>query len=146
MEKNCVIEKSESEWASPIVIVRKKDGGVWLCVDYRKLNHVTKFDAYPMPRIEELLDEFGNAKYITTIDLAKGYWQVPLENADQKKKAFTTPNELYQLITMPVGLSGAPATFQRMIDKVLRGLNLFVGVYLDDMLFTVIHGKITLHI
>ena len=58
---------------------RKKDGGVRLCVDYMKLKHVTKFDAYPMPQIEELLDEFGNAKYITTLDLAKGYWQVPLE-------------------------------------------------------------------
>ena len=137
MEKQGIIEKSESEWASPLVIVTKKDGGVRLCVDYRKLNQETKFDAYPMPRIEELLDEIGKAKFITTLDLAKGYWQVPLAKEDREKTAFTTPNGLYQFLTMPFGLSGAPATFQRMMDEVLRGLNSFVGVYLDDI---VIHS------
>ena len=137
MEKQGIIEKSESEWASPLVIVTKKDGGVRLCVDYRKLNQETKFDAYPMPRIEELLDEIGKAKFITTLDLAKGYWQVPLAEEDREKTAFTTPNGLYQFLTMPFGLSGAPATFQRMMDEVLRGLNSFVGVYLDDI---VIHS------
>ena len=70
MERNGIIEKSESEWAFPLVIVTKKDGGVCLCVDYRQLNQITKFDAYPMPRIEELLDKIGNAGYITTLDLA----------------------------------------------------------------------------
>ena len=138
MEKQGIIEKSESEWASPLVIVTKKDGGVRLCVDYRKLNQETKFDAYPMPRIEELLDEIGKAKFITTLDLAKGYWQVPLASKDREKMAFTTPNGLYQFLTMPFGLSGAPATFQRMMDEVLRGLNSFVGVYLDDI---VIHSE-----
>ena len=71
MERDGIIEKSESAWASPLVVVTKKDGGIRLCVDYRKLNQVTKFDTYPMPRAEELLDEIGNAQFITTIDLAK---------------------------------------------------------------------------
>ncbi len=117
MEKAGIIQKSESEWASPLVIVKKKDGGLRLCVDYRKLNQITKFDAYPMPRIEELLDSIGNAKFIKTLDLSKGYWQVPMKKEDQEKTAFTTPKGLYQFTTMPFGLSGAPATFQRMMDE-----------------------------
>ena len=133
MEKNGIIELSESEWASPLVIVSKKDGGIRLCVDYRKLNQNTKFDAYPMPRIEEMLDKIGNSRFITTLDLAKGYWQVPVDPADREKTAFTSPKGLYQFVTMPFGLSGAPATFQRMMDSILRETELFTGVYLDDI-------------
>ena len=90
-----------------------------------------------MPRIEELLDQIGNAEYITTLDLAKGYWQVPMHLEDQDKTAFTSPRGLYQFTTMPFGLSGAPATFQRLMDDVLRGTESFAGVYLDDI---VIHS------
>ena len=71
MEKNGVTEKSESEWASPLVTVNKKDGGIRLCVDYRELNKTTKFDAYPMPSVDEMLDQIGNAQFISTLDLAK---------------------------------------------------------------------------
>ena len=138
MERHGIIEKSNSEWASPLVIVTKKDGGIRLCVDYRQLNQVTKFDAYPMPRIEELLDNIGSAEFVTTLDLAKGYWQVPLEPEDRDKTAFTSPRGLYQFTTMPFGLSGAPATFQRLMDDVLRGTESFAGVYLDDI---VIHSS-----
>lgn len=133
MEKTGIIEKSESEWASPLVIVKKKYGGIRLCVDYRKLNQVTKFDAYPMPRIEELLDRIGNTHFITTLDLAKGYWQVPMDKEDREKTAFISPKELYQFTTMPFGLRGAPATFQRMMDTILRGTESFSSVYLDDI-------------
>ena len=138
MERDGIIEKSESEWASPLVVVTKKDGGIRLCVDYRKLNQVTKFDAYLMPRVDELLDKIGNAQFITTLDLAKGYGQVPVSKDDREKTGFVSPKGLYQFITMPFGLSGAPATFQRMMDSVLRGTEAFAGVYLDDI---VIYSK-----
>ena len=133
MEESGIIEPSRSEWASPIVVARKKDGGIRLCVDYRKLNASTPMDAYPMPRTDELLDKLGNAKYITTLDLARGYWQVPMAEKDRPKTAFITPNGLYQFRVMPFGLNGAPATFQRMMDQVIRGLESFSGDYLDDI-------------
>ena len=81
-----------------------------------------------------MLDAVGKAQYITTLDLAKGYWQVPLEDTDREKTAFTSPIGLLQFCVMPFRLSGAPATFQRLMDRVLRGLGDFVGVYLDDII------------
>lgn len=128
-----VVEESSSAWASPIVVVGKKDGSNRICVDYRKLNAQTKFDAYPMPRIDEMLDAIGQSQYLTTLDLAKGYWQVPMEPEDREKTAFTSPLGLLQFTVMPFGLSGAPATFQRLMDSVLRGTEEYAGVYLDDI-------------
>ena len=93
------------------MIVTKKDGGVRPCVDYRKLNQITKFDAYPMPRIQELLDRICDARFITLLDLAKGYWQVPMSSKDREKTAFVSPSGLFQFVTMPFGLSRVPATF-----------------------------------
>ena len=133
MDESGVIEPSHSEWSSPIVIVKKKDGNIRLCVDYRRLNSVTPVDPYPMPRTDELIDQIGQAKHITTLDLSKGYWQVPMKNEDRVKTAFSTPNGLFQFKVMPFGLSGAPATFQRMMDRVIRGMEDFAGVYLDDI-------------
>ena len=78
---------------------------------------MTKYDAYPMPRIEEMLDQIGNAHFITTLDLAKGYWQVPMSEEDKEKTAFVSPKGLFQFVTMPFGLCGAPAMFQRMMDS-----------------------------
>ena len=104
-----VIEPSQSDWASPIVLVRKKDGSIRLCVDYRKLNAQSKVDAYPMPRIEDILDRVGKANFITTLDLAQGYWQVPVADEDRHKTAFTSRFGLYQFCVMPYGLNGAPA-------------------------------------
>ena len=133
MEENGVIEPSCSEWASPIVVAKKKDGSIRLCIDYRKLNAATPMDAYPMPRVDELLDKIGGAKFISTLDLARGYWQVPVAEKDRAKTAFITPNGLYQFRVMPFGLNGAPATFQRMMDRVVRGLESFTADYIDDI-------------
>ena len=95
------VQPSSSPWASPVVLVEKKDGDVRFCVDYRKVNQVAKFDAYPMPRVEDVLEEVGPAKYITTLDLARGYWQVPMADESKEKTAFTTPFGLYEFNVMP---------------------------------------------
>ena len=128
-----IIEQSRSEWATPIVLVKKKEGSLRLCVDYRRMNAVTQTDAYPMPRIDELIDRLGRAKYITTLDLTRGYWQVPVAEEDQHKTAFATPFGLFQFRVMPFGLCGAPATFQRMMDHLIEGLENFTAAYLDDL-------------
>ena len=133
MLDNGIIEPSTSAWSAPIVPVKKKDGSLRLCVDYRRLNTVTPPDAYPMPRIDDLIDRLGGAKYITTLDLAKGYWQVPVAEKDKPKTTFTTPFGLYQFRVMPFGLSGAPATFQRTMDRLIQGMEAFTGAYLDDL-------------
>ncbi|KAL5510368.1 hypothetical protein EMCRGX_G005902 [Ephydatia muelleri] len=119
MEKHGIIEKSSSDWSSPIVLVKKKDGTLRFCIDFRRLNSVSKTDAYPMPRVDDLLDELGQARFISTLDLTKGYWQVPVEKTAQAKTAFRTPFGLYQFRRMPFGLQGAPSTFQRMMDSLL---------------------------
>ena len=134
MERRGIIEPSHSEWSAPIVVVRKKDNKIRLCVDYRRLNATTPMDAYPMPRMDELIDKLGKAKYITTLDLASGYWQVPMSKEDRPKTAFSTPKGLYQFKVMPFGLNGAQATFQRMMDGIIRGIEEFTAVYLDDII------------
>lgn len=128
-----VIEPSDSPWASPIVTVRKKDGTLRLCVDYRKLNAVTQEDIYQMPRVEELIERLGKANFITTLDLTKGYYQVPVSSEDREKTAFTTPFGKYRFKTMPFGLKGAPTTFQRLMDRVLSGCHQYAAAYLDDI-------------
>ena len=106
-----------AEWSSPIVLVRKQDGALRLCIDYRCLNELSTMDAYPMPRVHEIIDRVGKANFFSTLDLAKGYWQVPVAEVDRPKTSFSTPFGLYQFIMMPFGLKGAPATFQRLMDK-----------------------------
>ena len=133
MLKLGVIEPSNSEYCSPVVIVLKKDGSLRICIDFRKINAVSEFDAYPMPRIDELLERIGRAQYITTLDLCKGYWQVPLEKSCRPYTAFQTPRGLFQFTVMPFGLHGAPATFQRLMDQVLRGCAHCSAAYLDDV-------------
>ncbi len=133
MSEANIIEPSTSEWASLIVLVRKKDGTMRFCVDYRRLNAVSEADAYPMPRVDELIDRLGPAKYISTLDLTRGYWQVPVDPESRSMTAFTTPFGLHQFRVMPFGLHGAPATFQRLMDKVLAGLEEYAAAYIDDV-------------
>ncbi|KAL2082602.1 hypothetical protein ACEWY4_022420 [Coilia grayii] len=128
-----VIEPSCSDWCSPVVLVPKRDGSIKFCIDFRQVNALSKVDPYPMPRIDELVERLGKAKYITTIDLSRGYWQVPLSPRAKEVTAFRTPFGLYHFNMMPFGLQGAPASFQRLMDRVLRGTHQFAAAYLDDV-------------
>ena len=102
-------------------------------MDYQKVNGVSQHDAYPMPRVDELIDRLGKAKFITTFDLTRGYWQVPVAEEARAVTAFTTPFGLFQFKVIPFGLQGAPATFQRLMDCFIRGLDGSAAAYLDDM-------------
>ena len=128
-----VIEESNSPWSSPFIMVPKPDGTTRFCVNYKKVNRLSKFDAYPMPLMEEVIERIGPAKYITKLDLCKGYWQVPLTERSMQYTAFATPTGLYQFKYLPFGLHGAPATFQRMMDHLLRGKEEYAAAYMDDL-------------
>lgn len=99
--------------------IPKKDGSIHFCIDFRYLNSSSKFHSYPTPRIDDLIERLGKAKYLTTIDLFKGYWQVPLTQQSQELTVFRTPWGLFQFTVLPFGLHGAPATFQRLMAQVL---------------------------
>ena len=134
-----IIEPSKSPWASPIVLVTKKDGTRRFCTDYRMLNEVTVKDSYPIPRIEEWLESLAGAKWFSTLDLASGYWQVELGEAAKEKSAFVVRGGLYQWTVMPFGLCNAPATFERLMENIKRGLQWeSLLIYLDDI---IIFGK-----
>lgn len=129
-----LIRPSSSAWASPIVMVPKKDGSWRMCIDYRKVNAATKNDQYPLPVIEDLLTSMGQAQYFTTLDLRSGYWQIPMDPASVEKTAFISHRGLYEFTYMPFGLKSAPATFQRYMNSVLHGLaGKLCHVYLDDI-------------
>ncbi|GBM73773.1 Retrovirus-related Pol polyprotein from transposon 297 [Araneus ventricosus] len=135
MVDNGIIEESSGPWASPIVLVKKKDGSTRFCVDYRKLNEITKKDSYPLPRIDDTLDALNGSQWFTTLDLKSGYWQVEIRPEDREKTAFTTGQGLWQFKVMPFGLCNTPATFERLMETVLRGLSSEAClVYLDDII------------
>lgn len=117
-----VVVPSCSAWASPVVLVRKKDGGVRWCVDYRKVNEATQKDAYPLPKKEECLDTLSGSKLVSTLDLHSGYHQFEVNEKDRSKTAFITKQRLFEYTRMPFGLCNAPSTFQRGMELVLRGL------------------------
>lgn len=125
-------EPSSSPYSSPCVLVKKPDGSFRMCTDYRKLNSISVADNYPLPLIDQLLDNIGQAKFVSKIDLLKGYYQIPLEEKAKLMSAFITPFGLYQYTVMPFGLMNAPATFQRVMDQLLGSIE-GVGVYLDDI-------------
>ena len=130
-----VIEPSSSPWLSPVVLVRKRDGTVRFCIDYRGLNSVTVADSHPLPRIDELLDELGDTSYFTLLDSRSAYWSINVDPQDRPKTAFSDGNRLYQFRRLPFGLSGAPTTYQRVMNVVLSSvLGKHTLAYLDDVL------------
>lgn len=135
MAQNNIIRPSNSPWCSPVVLVRKKDGNTRFCVDYRRLNEVTTKDSYPLPRMDLILESLANSRWFATLDLQSGYWQVELAEKAKEKTAFSIGHGLWEFTVMPFGLCNAPATFQRLMEKVLGGLPFDVClVYLDDVL------------
>ncbi|KAJ1206276.1 hypothetical protein NDU88_001685 [Pleurodeles waltl] len=133
-----VIEHSSSPWASPVVLVPKAAAPgatpeLRFCVDYRGLNAVSKTDAHPIPRADELIDRLGAAKYLSTFDLTSGYWQIALTEGAKERSAFSTPDGHFHFNVMPFGMKNAPATFQRLVNQVLAGLDEFSAAYLDDI-------------
>lgn len=136
MLKLDVIEKSQSPYSSPIVIVKKKDGTNRFCVDYRRLNNITEFDAEPSPSTDELYAEIGRGKYTcySKIDMTKGYWQIPLSDDAKLTTAFQTPLGQFHWKTMPFGLVNSAATFTRMMRILLHNADPGVMNYIDDIL------------
>lgn len=140
MERDGIIVPSDSPWNAPLLVVPKKEDisgnkKYRVVVDFRKLNNVTVGDAFPMPNVTEILDQLGKAKYFSCIDLAAGYHQIPLHPEDQEKTGFSTDQGHFEFQRMCFGLKGGPATFQRLMNKVLTGINgIKAFVYLDDVI------------
>ena len=132
MQQTGVSQPSSSPWSSPFVMVRKKDGSHRFYFEYRQLNALTKTDAFPLQRIDDLLDQLRG-------ELTSGFWQIRMESESREKTAFTTPQGLYEFFVMPFGLTNAPTVFQRLMQRILSGLNPsdgkeFITAYLDDIL------------
>lgn len=129
-----VIRESSSPFASPILLVRKKDGSERMCVDYRELNSNTRPEHYPLPRIEEQIDQLSGAHYFTSLDMASGFHQIPVHRDSVEKTAFVTPEGQYEYLAMPFGLRNAPSVYQRCITKAVQNLKDKPLVYMDDVL------------
>ena len=128
-----LIKKGYSEWSSPVTLQPKPDGKVRFCIDFRKVNTLSRTDTYPIPRVDDSVDKIGEATYITKIDLVKGYWQVPLTDRAKRVASFVVSGAVYQCQVMPYGLKNAPATFQRLMDQVVEGVP-NCTVYIDDVI------------
>lgn len=140
--KQELIKPSVSPWAAPVVLIKKSDGSFRFCVDYRSLNKVTKFDAYPIPLITDYLDNIGGtangrgpSKYFSTCDLQSGFYQIEMESESMEKTAFICHKGLYEWTRMPMGLKNSPSTFQRVMNFVLSGLSWYnCLIYIDDLI------------
>jgi hypothetical protein len=126
MQRRGVIEESDSPWSSPVVLVRKKNEELRFCVEYRKLKYVTKKDCFPLPRIDDTLDTLEGAKCFSILDLMSGFWQVDAHPDDKEKTAFSSGKGLSQFTVMLFGFCNAPTTFDRLRERVWRGLTIHV--------------------
>lgn len=128
-----LIEPAYSEWSSPVTLVPKADGSHRFCIDYRKVNALTRADSYPLPRVDDCIDCVGSSRFISKFDLVKGYWQVPLSDRAQEISCFTALGRTYKCLVMPFGLKNAPACFQRMMNTLTADIPGCV-TYLDDVI------------
>ena len=131
--ENDFIEPSKSNWSSQCILVPKPNGSYRMCTDYRKVNNVTKSDTFPIPRIDDCIDRIGCAKYVTKFDLLKGFWQVPLTDRVKEISTFVTPDGLFQYKVAAFEMKNSPATFQRLINNVIAGLD-GCEAYIDDII------------
>ena len=130
-----IIQKSVSPWSSPVVLVRKKNGEMRFCIDFGRINKITKKDSFPMPLVADTLDALSGTQFFTTLDLKSGYWQIQLHPSAREKTAFVTHNGLYEFLVMPFALTNSGASFQRLMGHILRGLEYrFSLIYIDDII------------